>query len=418
MLYLYYNNSGNYYIYCKNDLPRSIDFYKQAVMYADSLNSPWNRMMTLGLLADVYYKNNNSKEAEKSIYELLPITEQLGMIDIRQRMLDILSKIKSENKDFKSAYNYLREAFQLRDSVFNENNQEHINLLETEFQTEKKELQIAEQEALIARQKTIRIALIFFMTLLSVILVLLWYLLHLRRKRALELSERNSILTEMNDTKDKFFSIISHDLRNPAIAQRDALQMLIRHSDTWDTETLSRFYVGLLNSAKSEVELLNNLLNWAQMQTGRMPFKPDTFELDVELKNEVNLIRNMAAGKDITFQIIIPEGMLVTADNNMLRTILTNAVKYTEQYGSISLIVTETGKNNCTIVISDTGVGMTTEQLENLFRISNQFSSTGTSGEKGTGLGLIICKDMLERHGSTLHVESEEGKGSKFWFTI
>ena len=221
----------------------------------------------------------------------------------------------------------------------------------------------------------------------------------------------------MNATKDKFFNIISHDLKNPAIAQRNALQLLLSNSENWNTELLTKYYSELLKSADSQVALLYNLLNWAQVQTGRMPYLPAPFDLIDALQTDIVIIQNMAEQKGITFNIDIPQKAIVTGDDNMLtiviRNLLTNAVKFTNAGGSVSLNISQ----NC-ISISDTGIGMTEEQQQNLFHIDKKRSRLGTSGEQGSGLGLIVCKELVEKHGSTLHIESVEGKGSKFWFEI
>ena len=186
------------------------------------------------------------------------------------------------------------------------------------------------------------------------ILFLLGYLLRLRNRRnqaltdlniALSerteaLSERNSALTERNDalaemntTKEKFFSIISHDLKNPALAQRDALQLLVDNADLWNADTIKRYYHRLLNSADEQVELLYHLLNWAQVQTGRMEYTPSPLDLTAYLRSDLSLIRTMAEKKNIAFVVNIPPNAIVTADRNILATVvrnlLTNAVKFT-----------------------------------------------------------------------------------------
>jgi signal transduction histidine kinase len=249
----------------------------------------------------------------------------------------------------------------------------------------------------------------------------MWYFLRLRTRR-------NHELAEMNATKDKFFSIISHDLKNPAIAQREALQLLLNNSDKWNTASLTNYYQKLLKSADNQVDLLYNLLNWAQVQTGRMPYIPLPFDFAAALQSDLGLIGNMAEFKSIQFNVQIPKTALVSGDENMLvavvRNLLTNAIKFTAQDGEVTLEI-----NACTdeksfaptkhtVSVADTGTGMTSEQMQNLFRIDVHRSHKGTSGEQGSGLGLIVCKELLQKHGSTLFIESKPGKGSRFWFTI
>ena len=306
--------------------------------------------------------------------------------------------------------------------------------MEVKYETAEKELEIIRQQAEISRHQTLRLVYIGGLIAAGLLLALLVHTVRLRTKR-------NRELAEMNATKDRFFAIISHDLKNPTIAQRDALQMLIDFSDHWNTETLTKFYYELLKSADSQIELLYNLLNWAQVQTGRMPYRPVPFDITTALRSDIVLIKNMAERKNITFDIQMPETAIITGDDNMLvtvvRNLLTNAVKFTAAGGTVTLNIIRTGDpcgrppspspspspslsllSSHIISITDTGAGMSPEQIQNLFHIDRHHSRKGTAGESGSGLGLMVCKELVEKHGSTLYVESTEGEGSRFWFEI
>jgi len=308
--------------------------------------------------------------------------------------------------------------------------------MEAKYENAKKELEIKQQQLVIARQNMQRSLLAAGVAVCVVFLALLWYMLRLRIRR-------NHALAEMNATKDKFFSIISHDLKNPAIAQRDAIQMLVKNARFWDVDALTGYYDSLLKSAEGQVELIYNLLGWAQIQTGRMNYTPSTFNLTARLREEVALIRKMAETKGITINVQMPEEAPVTGDSNMLATVirnlLTNAVKFTAPGGQVALDITSPtpslprregerekklsspnggDRGGLIVTVSDTGTGMSHEQMRNLFRIDSLQSRQGTAGEQGSGLGLIVCKELLEKHGSVLQVESEEGKGSRFWFSL
>ena len=293
--------------------------------------------------------------------------------------------------------------------------------MDVKYKTAEKELQIVSQQAEISHHKTLRFIYIGGLIAAGILLSLLFYIIRLSTKR-------NRELAEMNATKDKFFSIISHDLKNPAIAQRNALKLLLNNSEKWDKETITKFYIELLKSANSQVSLLYSLLNWAQVQTGRMPFLPIPFNLSSALQPDIVLIQNMAEEKEITFDIRIPENAIVTGDDNMLtiviRNLLMNAVKFTNRGGTVTLNISPyTNKAQLEnaayhIFVSDTGTGMTPEQIQNLYKIGKKRSQTGTAGEQGSGLGLIVCKELLEKHNTILHIESEENKGSRFWFEI
>ena len=347
----------------------------------------------------------------------------------------------------------------------------NLTELEVKYETAKKENEIETQKNIITRQNMQRWLLVGGVTLCVVILALLWYMLRLRNRRNFALTERNEaltertdILSEMNVTKDKFFNIISHDLKNPAYTLHDNLRLLVRNVRVWDADMLSDFSNELLHAAEGQVELLNSLLNWARIQTGRITCTPVAFDLVARLRTDVALVRKLAENKGVALQCQMPDDAIVTGDANMLTTVvrnlLTNAVKFTAPAGKVTLTVSPLSPTQSppsplspaqsasspratlalpreqsspfpasearlspaqsahTISISDTGTGMTPEQIENLFRLDKPQSRRGTAGEEGTGLGLIVCKELLGMHGAILHVESEQGKGSRFWFTL
>jgi signal transduction histidine kinase len=333
--------------------------------------------------------------------------------------LSLLQVLKTAYETYREknavkALDYYEKYISLKDTIFDMNQKQLISEFQVKYETAEKELEISRQALVISRQNIRHIIFVVVLGLTAVILILLWCTLHYRTKR-------NRILAKMNATKDKLFSIISHEMKNPAIAQRDALQMLLDRAGEWDATSLTQIHSELLKSAGNQVELLHNLLNWARMQTGGISYVPVTFDMVAEVRPDILLIQNQAERKGITFEVDVSPEAIVTGDCNMLvtvvRNLLTNAVKFTGKGGRMTFKVEKNGCNY-TVTVSNTGSGMSSEQLRNLFCMESQHSKTGTAGERGSGLGLIVCKEFLEKHGSILHVENEEGKGSKFWFTI
>jgi len=188
---------------------------------------------------------------------------------------------------------------------------------------QQKELEIERQQLTISRQNMHRRLLAAGVAVCVVILVLLWYMLRLRIRRNQALSERNSALADMNLTKDKFFTIISHDLKNPAEAQRDAIQQLVKNAHNWDKDTIAEYHDELLKSANGQVELLYNLLGWAKIQTGRMTCRLETFLFSTIIA-DLTLIFKMAENKGVTLTTAIPCDALVTGDSNMLSAVIRN----------------------------------------------------------------------------------------------
>jgi signal transduction histidine kinase len=242
------------------------------------------------------------------------------------------------------------------------------------------------------------------------------------RKQAEEaLKENEARLRELNATKDKFFSIISHDLKNPFNSILGLSNLLVEQIQEKNYEGIEEYAEIIQKSSIRVFDLLVNLLEWSRFQTGRMEFSPEYVEM-VSLINEVTeLFDDSVRLKSITIFKELPRNMLIFADKAMISTILrnliSNAIKFTHPQGQIT-ISAESKKDKVEIAISDNGVGIKNENVEKLFRIAENQTTLGTKNERGTGLGLILCKEFIEKHGGKIWVESEAGKGSKFYFTI
>jgi len=228
-------------------------------------------------------------------------------------------------------------------------------------------------------------------------------------------------LKQLNSTKDKFFSIIAHDLKNPFITILGFSDLL--HTDYAELSDEERlFYIDeMKKSAEISHSLLQNLLLWSRAQTGRIEFNPHKLNLYTIVLENTELLKASAGRKQIGITSNIPEDISVLADEDMLNTIirnlLTNALKFTNKGGKIEV---GTSKQNefVEIIVSDTGVGMSEAVRQTLFKLDATHSTSGTEDEAGTGLGLILCKEFVEKQGGSIHVESEVGKGSKFIFSL
>lgn len=241
------------------------------------------------------------------------------------------------------------------------------------------------------------------------------------KKADKELKESEVKLKELNAAKDKFFSILAHDLKNPFSGILGLSQHIANSSNQYSRDDLIQ-YIGAINqSAYSAYKLLENLLEWSKTQTGRFEFKPEPFSFKELLSEVLNLTKNIAETKNITISIQLIDDMIINADKNMIHTVLrnlvSNAIKFTPRNGSITIQMVQL-HSEIQITISDTGIGMTEETKNKLFKISEKVSTLGTEGEKGTGLGLLLCKEFVEKHKGKIWVESELGKGSSFKFTM
>jgi signal transduction histidine kinase len=242
-----------------------------------------------------------------------------------------------------------------------------------------------------------------------------------QKKTEAEIKQRNDELRELNATKDKFFSIIAHDLKSPFNAIMGFSELLIEQIKENDYTGIEKYAGIILQSSERAVELLMNLMDWSRSQTGRMEFIPEYFELVGFINETASLLSDIAAQKGITIKKELPHNLPVFADqamiNTVLRNLISNAIKFTRQGGMITIAATE--KPDLLMVsVSDNGVGIPKAMIDKLFRIDENYTTTGTNNERGTGLGLILCKEFIEKHGGKIWVESEEGLGSTFYFTI
>jgi PAS domain S-box-containing protein len=239
------------------------------------------------------------------------------------------------------------------------------------------------------------------------------------------LKEVNAELQKLNATKDKFFSIIAHDLKNPFNAIISLSDFLTKDFNLMpDNEKLE--LVKLINiSSENAYSLLENLLQWARTQTDRIKYNPQPLELNPIIEENFKFHKINSDRKNIKLEQEVDDDLMVYADKNMvnlvLRNLLSNAVKFTNINGLIKVIAKKINKENSSTVeisVKDNGVGIEKEYLEKLFRIDEHHSTSGTTGETGTGLGLIVCKEFIRKNSGDIHVESEKGKGSTFIFTL
>jgi two-component system sensor histidine kinase/response regulator len=236
-----------------------------------------------------------------------------------------------------------------------------------------------------------------------------------------KVEQRTQELKELNATKDKFFSIIAHDLKNPFNTLMGFTELLLDNLNEYSTEKLREFIDILHQTSRQSYALLENLLEWSRSQTGRLEMKPDRIMLHELINENISLLTNHAAKKNIRLINEIDLSAQAFCDENMIRTVIrnliSNAIKYTNDHGAITCR-SKIRENFIEVSIADTGIGIKTENLGKLFRIDVNYTTKGTAQETGTGLGLILCKEFINKNKGEIRVESEFGKGSTFLFTL
>ena len=245
---------------------------------------------------------------------------------------------------------------------------------------------------------------------------------HRVAERTLELENLNSELKHLNISKDKFLSVISHDLRNPLTSLLASSENLLRKSDKISPEELKMFSEIIHRTSNKILEQLNELVEWAKKQREKTSFNPEKLQLLSSINESLELIKTNAVQKDVKLHNNIPDHIYVNADSLMLRSILqnivTNSIKFTERGGGAVTVTAEPKDKMVEICVSDNGIGMPQETKDMLFGKFHSTSVLGTNHEQGTGLGLLLVKDFVAQHNGTIEVESEVGKGTCFKFTV
>ncbi len=243
-----------------------------------------------------------------------------------------------------------------------------------------------------------------------------------RKLAELEIKLKNEQLIQANIEKDKFFSIIAHDLRSPFQTLLGYTRMMVEDLPTLSHDEIQKMAVNMRNSANKLFSLLENLLEWSLIRHGVTGFKPVSFILLNGLVPIIELVRTTATKKTISISYDVPEDLRVVADvqmfESLMRNLVFNAVKFTRKGGNVTIAAKALPGNSVEISVKDTGIGMNKTIIDNLFLLDNETHRKGTEGEPSTGLGLIICKDFIDKHGGKIWVESEEGKGSTFCFML
>ena len=240
-----------------------------------------------------------------------------------------------------------------------------------------------------------------------------------KQKEVLELHRKE--LESLNQTKDKFFAIIAHDLRNPFSTVLSLSELLAKEFDTFEPDKMQLFIEQIYKYSNNTFNLLENLLQWSLLQTGRTVLRAKSGNIAELIHENIELLKGNAIQKKIELKWINPMDCYAFFDRNMITTVIrnliSNAIKFTPENGRIIVEVTA-DPEKYKVSVQDNGVGISDTDIAKLFRIDSNPSTIGTSQEQGTGLGLILCRDFVEKNGGKIAVESEVGKGSKFYFTV
>lgn len=391
----------------------------------------WDKCYALAGLAYAELKLGNPEESIQLGENSLETARKLNAKWDIQYITGILSEAYAQLGDFEKAYNNHKIYKLYNDSIFNETKETRINYLqlrqkESEYLLLEKENEIQQQRV---RKRNIQILMVFialFVVLLIAGILLRISYLKIKLNRELssknsEIESKNTELLKLNATKDTLFRIIGHDLKNPMGTVISFTDLVLSNYDELEKKDRLEFITTAKNSALSAIDLLNNLLLWAKSQS-------HSVEINITNVKVIDLIQDIGksfqtslAAKNISLVIDVDENYTAETDINMIsvviRNLLSNAIKFTNQSGNISISVVPSG-SKMQISIVDNGLGMTKEKLENLFNAESATSSVGTNNEKGMGIGLLLCQEIVEKLGGKIWAESQIDEGSKFFILL
>ena len=243
-----------------------------------------------------------------------------------------------------------------------------------------------------------------------------------RKKAMLIIQKQNIQLQKLNATKDKYFSIIAHDLKSPFQGFIGLTELMGEEISSFSATQLLTYIQSMNSTARNLYKLLSNLLEWSLMQQGALSFNPVEIALSEVVAQNIDIIIKRGEQKGIKLIFDLADNQTVWADeamlNSILRNLLSNAVKFTSRGGEVIVSAKKTDNNIVEIAIRDTGLGISPDLISKLFKIEEKVGQKGTEGEESTGLGLLLCKEFVEKHDGKIWVVSEEGKGSTFYFTL
>jgi len=414
---------------------RSLANHVAALEVRQALNDKRGIAESYNNAAILYQEEKNLSRAIANLELALSAGNEANATYEKMRSYEHLYQCYRQLGDFSNALRYKEEHEGMIDLLQREKDERELAEKESLYEISKMENSINRLEAVrlqrereIEAQKQFRNVLMLVIALVVTILLMTVFLYLSKRRSNKQLKSKNAIiqtqniqLQELNATKDKFFSIISHDVKGPLNSLSSFAGLLINHTDKLSKEDIQMLAKDLDKSLKNLFALLENLLEWSRSQTGNIEFTPEPFDLTGVLTENKALLEAQATNKKIQLIQEYTAPLQIKAHRHsvttVVRNLLSNAIKFTPEGGTITLAIAP-GAGKVTVSIKDTGVGMSPEVIDKLFRIDTKHSTKGTADEKGTGLGLILCKDFIEKNGGNLGVSSEINKGSTFYFTL
>ncbi|MGE5498060.1 MAG: tetratricopeptide repeat protein [Syntrophothermus sp.] len=401
-----------------NDTSSALQNFRASLKIYDSIDEHNGIAEVENGIASVYHSIN---AVEQAIDHALLAMEHARPINSAVNITassDILYKSYEKQGNYKKAFEYLRIYQSATDSANNIERIRRLGKVEFDYRIERFR---KEQEAELSRQKNFIIMLIVILVfLIAIALIVIWGYNN-KKRLSVRLRSLNDKLQQTNRSKDRFLSIIAHDLRGPFQGLLGISEVLSEDLDELEKKEIKDIAININSALKKQYELLNDLLDWSRLQSGNFELKPEEIPLNKAVSETLAPLSLMADQKSINLINEAAEDLIVSADRNMLhlvlRNLVTNSIKFTGQNGFVK-ISAQRKEKFAEIVVADNGIGISDADREKLFRLDVLHTTKGTSNEMGSGLGLILCKEIVEKHGGTISAESCLNEGSRFIFTM
>lgn len=374
-------------------------------------------------------------EAGLYLYKAEKLAKEAATKDLLAKAYEFLSDYNASKKNFKEAYSYLNKSKQLNDSILNAATTEKVNQIQYQYEIVKREVanehllkQNLNKELELSKKNILLYILGAILAIIAVLVILLVTQNRIKRRTNEQLEVKNDLielqkdeLILLNASKDKFLSILAHDIKNPLSSIHGISDLLVSDYDTLTDEEKKIFTKDIHILSTNLFEIINTLLTWSTSQSGMITYRPTQFSIGELCSKTANNLQTVAKQKDISVESLVDTKLMVSADENMILSVLNNlinnAIKYSF-HGTKIRIESIKLEGFAQISVIDSGIGLSPESMDKLFKYDQHFMNKGTAGETGTGLGLILCKDFVEKNGGTIKVDSIINKGSTFVFTL
>ncbi|HOG19272.1 MAG TPA: tetratricopeptide repeat-containing sensor histidine kinase [Salinivirgaceae bacterium] len=397
-----------------NNLKEAERSYTEAIEVFNISNNGVSIAITYYQLAMLKFRENNDRESLSYFEKCISVCDSLDLSYVKHKAISGKYKIAKKIGDYKSALENLEIFVDMQDSIFNQQMGKKIADFQVKYEADKKDAQIKLQNEQLKRSKTVQIFLISLAISVLVISILLFLFARNKRNYAKKLEL-------INKSKDKLFSIVSHDMKSPTIAQKMVVEDIIEHYDNYTTEEIKQYFGHLRDVSEAQVNLMQNLTDWSRIQTGKNKCNPIVFNLTEIVNDAVNLLSITAERKNIELITEMPDECYTFADRQMISTIIrnliNNAVKFSHSDSKVIIKITDL-KKGWQVMVEDFGIGMNEKQVVSIFSKKETILSDGTFGEKGSGLGLIVSMEFIEKNNGKLLVESAINKGTKISFEL